>query len=62
MLLLNIYIFRKLSDRALLICELADLIGCDTDLTGGTKSKNIETCRKPVCSSLSRAIDLHLSP
>ncbi|KAF4397771.1 hypothetical protein G4B88_025263 [Cannabis sativa] len=35
--------------------KLADLIGCDIDLTGGTKSKNISTCRDPLCSCLARA-------
>ncbi|KAF4348308.1 hypothetical protein F8388_012229, partial [Cannabis sativa] len=43
------------SFTACLDVKLADLIGCDIDLTGGTKSKNISTCRDPLCSCLARA-------
>lgn len=44
MLLLNIYISIYIVNYRIeyyLDVKLADLIGCDIDLTGGTKSKNI---------------------
>lgn len=44
MLLLNIYLSIYIVNYRIgyyLDVKLADLIGCDIDLTGGTKSKNI---------------------